>query len=94
MGLQFGTGCPNNGSMVSNFREVVELWDTPDVLASEIGVGVSAARKWPQRNNIPAEWWSAVLGTAVAQEAGLTAEMFTGFAARSPVAAEPEEARA
>lgn len=75
--------------MVSSFREVVGLWDTPDALAAEIGAGVAAARKWPQRNAIPAEWWLPILRTETAQKAGLTAEVLALLAAR-----EPAEARA
>lgn len=75
--------------MASNFREVVGLWESPDALAAEIGAGVAAARKWSQRNTIPAEWWLPILRTEVAQRAGLTAEDLAAFAAR-----EPAEARA
>ena len=89
MPLIFETDCLKDDSMVSSFREVVELWDSPDVLASEIGAGVSAARKWPQRNSIPAEWWSPILRTETAQKAGLTADLLAEFAA-----SEPAEARA
>lgn len=76
--------------MVSSFREVVGLWESPDALAGEIGAGVSAARKWPQRDNIPAEWWLPILKTRTAQDAGLTAEDLAALAARVPAA----EARA
>lgn len=75
--------------MVSSFREVVGLWKTPDALAAEIGAGVPAARKWSQRNTIPAEWWLPILRTEVAQKAGVTAELLAALAAR-----EPAEARA
>lgn len=68
--------------VISSFREVVGLWESPDALAAEIGVGVSAARKWPQRNNIPSEWWLAILRTERARQAGLTAEALAELAAR------------
>lgn len=75
--------------MVESFREVVALWGSPDALAAEIGAGVSAVRKWPQRDSIPAEWWLPILRTSKAQSAGLTAETLATFAAR-----EQSEARA
>lgn len=68
----------------STFKDVVALWASPDAMAADIGAGVAAVRKWPQRDNIPAEWWSAILETAVAREAGLTAETLAGLAARPP----------
>ena len=67
--------------MVSSFREIVALWGSPDALAAEIGVGISAASKWPQRNNIPAEWWAPILRTERAREAGVTAELLAELAA-------------
>lgn len=73
--------------MVSSFKEVVGLWGSPDVLAAEIGVSVFAARKWPQRNTIPAEWWLPILRTPTASKHGLTAEVFAGLAAREPAEA-------
>ena len=83
MNLQFGTIRPTSASMVSSFRDVVALWQTPDALAAEIGVGVAAARKWPQRNNIPAEWWAPILRTKRARKAGVTAELLAELAAAS-----------
>ncbi len=76
--------------MISAFRDVVALWPTPDALADEIGAGVAAVRKWPQRDNIPAEWWVAILATDKAKLAGVTAELLAELAARE--AAEPSEA--
>jgi hypothetical protein len=76
-----------NMLMVSSFREVVALWGSPDALAADIGAGIAAARKWPQRDNIPAEWWLPILQTEVARGAGLTAEVLTALAAREPVEA-------
>jgi hypothetical protein len=67
----------------ANFRAVVELWDTPEVLAGEIGVGVWAARKWSQRDRIPPEWWSAIVSTDTARRGGLTLEILARLAARN-----------
>ena len=86
MGLQFKTDCPISESMVSSFREVVGLWPSPDALAAEIGAGTAAARKWPQRNNIPPELWLEILRTERAREVGLTAELLAELAAGEPAA--------
>lgn len=53
-------------------------------MAADIGASVPAVTKWGQRDSIPAEWWSAVLGTEKALASGLSAEMLTGLAAREP----------
>ena len=71
-------------SVFSTFRDVVSLWASPDAMAADIGASVAAARKWPQRDNIPAEWWRPILETPVARDAGLTAEMMATLAARAP----------
>lgn len=68
--------------MVSSFKEVVALWESPDALAAEIGAGVWAARKWPQRDFIPPERWPSILATPTAKEAGLSADLFAFFAER------------
>lgn len=80
-------------SDLTSFRGIIELWPSREAMASEIGAGASAVSKWWQRDSIPDEWWSAVLGTSTAADAGITANMLVGLAARRPVASEPAEAR-
>lgn len=81
-------------SQPTSFRSIIELWTSREVLADDIGAKPSQVSKWWQRDSIPAEWWSAVLGTAVGKANGLTAAMMTTLAARPPVqASEPLEAR-
>lgn len=91
MGLIFETDCPKQASMISSFRDVVELWGPgtkgADALAAEIGAGVWATRKWSHRRTIPPEWWVSILRTEVAQKAGLTADQLAALAARSPAEA-------
>jgi hypothetical protein len=65
-----------------SFRSIIELWPTADAMAAEIGAGVAAARKWQQRDRIPAEWWSAVLAAPRVKEARITAELLAKLAAR------------
>lgn len=40
-------------------------------------------QKWWNRDNIPAEWLSAVLATDVARDAGLSAEQFLLISGRA-----------
>jgi hypothetical protein len=83
-------------TQITSFRSVVELWGPKDAfgarrdMAAEIGVSSSVVAKWWQRNWIPPEYWSAILSTDRARDAGLSAELLTGLAAREVV----DEARA
>jgi hypothetical protein len=65
----------------SSFTEVVDLWPTRDKFAADIGAGIFMARQWPVRDWIPAEWWSTLLKTKTAREAGLTADELLRLAA-------------
>ena len=91
MALQLRTDCPKTSRMadLTSFRAIIELWgDSREALASELpGATATQVSKWWQRESIPAEWWSAVLSTDRARDAGVTAELLTALAAR-------EEARA
>lgn len=78
----------------ASFRSIIELWPSREAMASDVGATAVVVSKWWQRHNIPAEWWSAVLGTSIAAEAGVTAEILTGLAARKTEVADFDEARA
>jgi hypothetical protein len=81
-------------SDATSFRAIIELWPSKEAMASDVGAGPWAVSKWWQRNSIPAEWWSAVLGAEPAREAGVTAEMLTALAARDTASiGEPAEVR-
>lgn len=87
--LLFRTICPKDPSMtdLTSFRAIIELWGTSMgsriALAAELPeVSATQVSKWWQRDNIPAEHWSALLGTERAAAAGVTAELLTKFAAR------------
>lgn len=71
----------------TSFRAIVDLWPSREELASDVSTTVGRVSKWAQRDNIPAEWWSAVLGTERARSAGITAEILTSLAAREPAEA-------
>lgn len=83
------TICPKFRAMtdLATFKEVIELWPSREAMASDIGAASWAVSKWWQRDSLPAEWWSRVLGTDRAAKAGLTAEHLTFLAAREPAEA-------
>lgn len=91
MALIFGTDSPILAVMADliSFRSIIDLWDSREAMAADVGAGAWAVRKWLKRDNIPSEWWSAVIATPKASEHGVTAELLTALAAR-----EPAEARA
>lgn len=68
--------------MANTFREIVELWPSPDALAEDIGAKFETVRKWRQRDNIPAEWWLPVIDAAKARNLVLTSDQFAAIAAR------------
>jgi hypothetical protein len=72
-----------------SFRSVIELWETREAMASEIGARDRAVSKWWQRDTIPSGWWDAVLSTEKAKTSGLTSDILTRLAAR-----EKDEVRA
>lgn len=79
---------------ITSFRDVIDLWASKeamacDLRASEPGLTAGAVSKWWQRDSIPAEWWSSVLGTAIATRNDLNAEKLTMLAARAPAEARP-----
>ena len=57
-------------------------------MASDVGARAPAVRKWWQRDNVPSDWWQAILATDLAKASGLTSDMLTSLAARAT-----EEAR-
>lgn len=71
----------------ASFRDVIGLWRSPGAMASDIGASVDSARKWFQRDSVPAEWWTALLASRTAQDAGLTAADLVEIAAREPAEA-------
>jgi hypothetical protein len=71
-------------SDLNSFTSIIELWDTLEAMASDVGASHVAVRKWSARKRIPPEWWSSVLSTDKAREAGVSAELLTRLAAREP----------
>ena len=72
--------------MAQSFRDVIELFGTPDALAGELGAKAETVRKWRQRNSIPAEWWLPVIEAGARAGKDLSAEQFASIASRPPTA--------
>jgi len=70
---------------MQTFRDIIDLWPTPDVLATEIGENVWTVRKWKQRGRIPASRWIAVANAARAKGNLITAEQMAKMVAREAV---------
>ena len=68
---------------ISSFRELIELWETREAMAADIGAKASAVSKWWQRDSIPAEWWAPVLATAIASRSKIKPETLVKLAART-----------
>ncbi|HXJ02900.1 MAG TPA: hypothetical protein VNH44_16895 [Micropepsaceae bacterium] len=73
---------------LTSFRSIIALWPSREAMAADVGAPVTAVTKWGQRNNIPSDWWLAVLATERVAAAGVTAELLTTLAARQPISAE------
>lgn len=69
---------------LTSFRTIIKLWGADRIaLASELpGATATQVSKWWQRDSIPAEWWSALLGTEKAMAAGVSADLLARLAAR------------
>lgn len=92
--LQFGTIGPNNSGMttdsaITSFRSIIDLWGSREAMASDVGTTNWSVIKWWKRDTIPSEWWTRVLSTDRAKEAGLSADLLARLAAK-----QVEEARA
>jgi hypothetical protein len=70
-------------SEFSSFRSIIDLWPTRLKLSVELEHPNSElVRKWWQRNNVPAEYWGAIVALPVALDAGVTLEVLARLAAR------------
>jgi len=74
---------------LDSFRSIIDLWVSREALAADVGAGPWAVRKWVKRDNIPSEWWSALLATEKARENGLTSDLLTRLAAKETLEARP-----
>ncbi len=80
-------------SDLTSFRSIIELWGAKDAhgariaMGNDIGVSAAVITKWWQRDSIPPEYWSAIVSTEKAAEAGATADLLVRLAAREIVEA-------
>lgn len=78
--------------MSKTFRQIIDLWGQPQVLADEIGASRWAVRKWHQRDTIPSEWWLSVVRAADLRALPVTIEMMATISAARLDAPAPQEA--
>lgn len=64
-----------------SFRSVIELWDSREALAAELGVASQTVSKWWQRNAIADDWWASIVALPKAAAAGVTPEILMNLAA-------------
>jgi hypothetical protein len=74
-------------SKPTSFRSIIALWPTQEALALDVGASHDAVRKWAQRGFIPSEWWTSLLGTTRARQAGVNADLLAKLAASREAAA-------
>lgn len=79
----------SNDSAPSSFRSVIDLWDSREAMASDVGATNWSVIKWFKRNTIPSEWWTRICATEKARAAGVSTDLLARLAAK-----EIEEARA
>lgn len=72
---------------MQTFRDIIGLWPSHRAMAGDIGANHWAVAKWHQRDNIPPEWWNAVLAAARRSGHVLTAQSMTDIAAKRREAA-------
>lgn len=87
MALQFGTIGPNNLAMetdssLTSFKSIIDLWDSREAMASDVGAKNWSVIKWWKRDTIPSEWWTRVLATDRAKAAGVSADLLARLAAK------------
>ena len=77
--------------MLHSFRDVIDLWDSPEALSDEIRVKPATVYKWRQRGRIPVEYWILICRSSRARDAGVTPQRMAELASiprhfTSPVA--------
>lgn len=67
--------------MTKSHRDIIELWPSVDVVASDIDVSSSLVRMWKFRMNIPSSHWVALVDAASGRDIPLTYKMLAETAA-------------
>lgn len=56
--------CDVMQSAPTTFVEIIDLWPSPEELASDIGYNAGGVRTWRWRKTIPSSWFAAVSDAA------------------------------
>ena len=68
---------------MNTFRDVIDCWQSNQILADDIGEKLGTVRKWRVRDSIPPDKWEAVIDMARRRRIkGITAQLFIRLAAR------------
>lgn len=51
----------------TSFKELIDLWPSPSVLNTDIGVRYNYVNIWKRRDSIPPQYWPAVIKSAKAR---------------------------
>jgi hypothetical protein len=65
-------------SMNATHAAIIDLWDSDQQLADEIGSKLETVRKWRQRR-IPSDWWPKFVDVTADREWALSLAMFHGL---------------
>lgn len=49
---------------IKSFSDLIELWETSEALALDVGESGTNVRAWKYRQNIPSPYWVRVVGAA------------------------------
>jgi len=61
---------------MDSFKDIINRWPSPSVLAKDLGLPAGHVIKWRSRNNIPSKHWAALMRVKTKRRVKLTlAEM-------------------
>lgn len=82
------TNCPYVSFMISDFREVIDLWPSQIALAEDVGANPESVRKWRARNRIPPGFWAQIDMAATSRSIlGISCNLLAEIAAKHRAAA-------
>ena len=69
-------------SELASHRAVIELWETREALAAELGEDSRMISKWWQRRRIPGIWWARIVALPKSAENSVTLDLLATLASR------------
>lgn len=79
------TDAPDGAPAIGSVSELIGLWPSVSVFATDIGVGYEAAKAMKRRETIKSEYFVAVVAAATRRQlAGVTYELLAELHSRSP----------